>query len=369
MWHGRARRTTVVAALSAGAALLASAAPAEATWVERAPSPIYRTVASHLHNPRSVAFSSTGAMYVAEAGRGGSGRCLVSDQRTVLCFGRTGSVTRVAHGRQRRVIRGLASLGGKADGSMALGPAGLVTAGKHALVLSVGFGAAPGKRRLFPKAGRTQFAHLLAFDLSTGRRTVLGDLGHYEGLANPVDAPDTDPTGVARAGSGSYLVTDAGGDTLLRVRRGVVGGVRRFGDRRAGVTTYHAEPSDVVRGPDGAWYVSELTGTPSPRGAARIWRVVPGHRPTVWASGLTAVTSLAWWHRRLYAVQLSDAGTGAGYVGSLLRVRADSSGKRDRTIAADLPSPYGLAMHRGAAFVSIGSIQPTGGSVIRIPLP
>lgn len=358
---------TVVALLvgSSGAAVPAHAASAPG----RAPSPIYKTVATHLHNPRQLGFSSRGAMYVAEAGRGGTGPCLTSDQGTVLCFGRTGSVTRVSHGRQRRVVQGLASLGGKADGSMAIGPACVVAVGTHTLVLSVGFGAPPGKRRLFSRVGRTQFAHLLAIDLRTGRHTVLGDVGHFEGKANPVGTPDTNPTGVADAGSKGYLVTDSGGDTLVRARRGLVTGVARFKDRRAGSTQYPSAPTDVVRGPDGAWYVTELTNAAAPRGSARIWRVVPGHRPTVWASGLTDVTSLAWSHGALYAVQISDAGIGTDYVGSLIRVRSDRSGKHDRTIAADLPSPYGVAMHRGAAFVSIGSIDPAGGSVIKIPLP
>lgn len=45
-------------------------------------------------------------------------------------------------------------------------------------------------------------------------------------------------------------------------------------------------PTSIAIGPDGAWYVGELTGTtpvnfdsePSPRGLARIWRIEPGSR-------------------------------------------------------------------------------------------
>jgi hypothetical protein len=37
-----------------------------------------------------------------------------------------------------------------------------------------------------------------------------------------------------------------------------------------------AVPTAVAVGPDGAYYVSELTGFPFSKGAARIWRVAPG---------------------------------------------------------------------------------------------
>src|SRR5258707_12212284 len=43
------------------------------------------------------------------------------------------------------------------------------------------------------------------------------------------------------------------------------------------------------RGPDGALYVAELLGGLYSPGHARVWRVVPGHAPHVWARGLTTV--------------------------------------------------------------------------------
>ena len=52
-------------------------------------------------------------------------------------------------------------------------------------------------------------------------------------------------------------------------------------------------PTSVVKGPDGAFYVSQLTGFPFTPGVANIWRLVPGQTPTVYASGLTNMTDLA----------------------------------------------------------------------------
>ena len=98
--------------------------------------------------------------------------------------------------------------------------------------------------------------------------------------------------------------------------------------------------------------------------AARIWRVVPGHKPRVYAKGLTNVTSLAFDGNKLYAVQLADAGLTGGPPGSLVRVRP---GKTAKTVAPGLPFPYGVAIHGGAAYVSIGATA-TGGEVIKVPL-
>src|SRR4029079_19668324 len=42
-------------------------------------------------------------------------------------------------------------------------------------------------------------------------------------------------------------------------------------------------PTSIAVGPDVALYVGELTGWPYDVGTARIWRVVPGRKPTVYA--------------------------------------------------------------------------------------
>ncbi len=62
----------------------------------------------------------------------------------------------------------------------------------------------------------------------------------------------------------------------------------------------------ATKGHDGAYYVSQLTGFPFPKGAANIYRIDPRNgRKTVYASGLTNVTDLAFRGRTLYAVQLA----------------------------------------------------------------
>ena len=56
-------------------------------------------------------------------------------------------------------------------------------------------------------------------------------------------------------------------------------------------------PEGIAVTPDGALYVGLLRGVPSDPGTAYIYRVVPGHQPTIWARGLTAVTAIAFDNR------------------------------------------------------------------------
>jgi hypothetical protein len=368
---------TLMTAVGASAALVAVAAtvPAGATGgtpggTTHPTGVAFKIVAQGLHNPRQIDFSSTGAMYVAEAGTGGSGPCMPGPEGGPVCFGRTGSVTRVQHGNQHRVLTRLASIGDKTTGGAALGPADLVVLHKHTIILSVGLGTNPAKRKNLPRAGKKQMAHLLWFDLRTGKKKDVGDLGAHEAKTNPIDNRDSDPTGVAQAGKAGFLVTDSGGNTLVSAKNGKVKSVAAFKDRKIKGQPYQSVPTDVVKGPDGAWYVSELTGFPFTPGAARIWRIKPGHKPKVWASGLTNVTSLAFKGHKLYAVQIADLGLAdpGGPIGSLRRVFPKSSGKPSVAVASNLFAPYGVAIHKGAAYVSIGGVDPVNGAVIKIPL-
>lgn len=44
-------------------------------------------------------------------------------------------------------------------------------------------------------------------------------------------------------------------------------------------------------------------------------------------------------------------------------------GRQPSTWAGELFAPYGLALSRGAAYVTTGSVVAGGGGVVRIPLP
>jgi hypothetical protein len=87
----------------------------------------------------------------------------------------------------------------------------------------------------------------------------------------------------------------------------------------------------------------------------------------VYASGLTNVTDLEFAaDGTLYAVEIASAGLLAGPVGSLVRVDPGSS--THDTVIGGLDSPYGVALRKGAAYVSTCSVCIGGGQVIRVPL-
>ena len=69
-------------------------------------------VAIGLDNPRGLTFGADGTLYVAEAGRGGSGPCFVSSEPNLVCLGATGAITQVREGTQTRIATGLPSLAG-----------------------------------------------------------------------------------------------------------------------------------------------------------------------------------------------------------------------------------------------------------------
>lgn len=365
-------RKTLILAATASAALAASAAsvvPADAgtTHAKRGISVSYPVVAQGLHNPRQISIRSDGVMFVAEAGSGGDGTCITGGEGP-SCYGTTGSIMRVSHGKQHRVLKGLASLGNQGTGESAIGASDLRVVGKHTLVVSFGLGSKPGNRRHLPKLGQQQLGHLISFDLRTKKFRSLGDISLHEARTNPIDNPDSDPTGIVRVDKKTWLVTDSGGNTLVQTHNSRVTTVAAFKDRTNGPSTYQAVPTDVVKGPDGAYYVSELTGFPFIPGQARIWRVVPGHKAHVYADGLTNVTSMAWHGGSLYAVQLADNGLLGGPPGSLVKVAPKGSGDTTQTIGQNLFFPYGVAIRGQFAYVTQGAMFPTGGNVVKIPL-
>jgi hypothetical protein len=343
----------IVMAASA-ATLLLAAAPAAAAAPAGPPKP----VATGLDNPRGLAFGPHGELYVAEAGRGGDGPCLAGPEGGTVCFGSSGAVTRVAHGSQRRIQHGLPSLADP-DGAQAIGASDVAVDAGGGLLVTVGLGADPGLRAQVPQlAGMARLYR-------DGR--PVADLGAYERSANPdgVSPPDTNPNAVL-ASRGGAVVADAGGNSLVQAgRRGRLSTVATFTGPSAGV---QAVPTSITRGPDGAYYVGELTGYPFTPGTAVVWRVVPGHRPTVYAAGLTNVIDLAWGPGGLYVLEIARGGLLSGdRTGALLRV--DRHGK-PRVIASEgLTAPGGLAIRGHDAYVSNCSVCAGTGSVVRLHLP
>jgi hypothetical protein len=371
------RRFVARAITAVGVAALAFAVGVPGASAKPKP-PVQSTpqvVATGLDSPRHLRFSPDGSLYVVEAGRGGDLGCVDNPELGPLCLGMSGAVTRVQdNGADERVLSGLPSI----TGSDTLGPSDIVFTGNQKFVLSIGLGGDVAFRDAYGADGAL-LGTLVAGKLKHGDVSLFADVLANEATANP-DGTDinSDPVGFTRDGNG-YVLADAGGNAVVRA------------DQKGAFTTVTALPSidmpappflglppgtlipadsvptSVTRGPDGALYISELTGFPFEPGAASIFRIVPGEAPTVFASGLTNVTDLEFAaDGTLYAVEISSDGLLNSNIGSLVKVNPGAS--THDTVIGDLDSPYGVAIRNGAAYVSTCSVCIGGGEVLRVPL-
>jgi hypothetical protein len=338
--------------------------------------PKVTVIASGLDNPRGLAFDRYGSLYVAEAGTGGSGPCQTGPEGDEVCFGSSGAITKISHGHQYRVLAGLPS-NAAPDGSQAVGPSD-VTFKDGRLTFTVGLGADPAVRAGLPAPGRNH-----GWLLQAGRHGAsrVADISGFEAKANPDGGlPDSNPNSVLATSSG-YVVADAGGNDLVRVsgRNNKVSTIATFPSQMVDAPPFlglppgtqipmEAVPTSVVRGPDGAYYVGQLTGFPFVAGKASVWRVVPGHAPKIVATGFTNIIDIGFdRHGTLYVLEIFHNGLlSEDPTGALIKV--GKHGERKTVMSTGLITPGGLALKDGAAYVSNCSTCAGGGQVLRIAL-
>lgn len=337
-----------------------------------------------MNNPRKLFVGSDHSLYVVEAGRGGRDRCIgTGADRT--CIGLSGSIARIANGGVDRVVTGLWS-GATADGRRAEGPADVVVrSGTFDVLLQNGAidrrgfndlgpdGATAGDLVSTPpgKAAPAVVVNFAAFEAANDP-----DRGRGPGAKFGNPSIDSDPYAFTRY-RGGYAVVDAAGNDLLFVsRNGKVSVLavfptqtlklpRSVGKQIGAPATMRSivvqsVPSSVVAGPDGALYVGELTGVPFAPGSARVWRVVPGGQPSLYAAGFTTISDLAFDGRDLLVLELTTQGLLNGRsAGALIRV---TPARRKSVVArAGLLYPTGIAVDGRAIYMSNNGLFPASG--------
>ena len=330
-------------------------------------------VARNLDQPRGLAFAPDGALWVTEAGRGGDGTCIPVGPAEG-CFGTTGAITQVdvRRGTQQRVVDGLPSLAPK-DPS---GPAGLASTG----VSDVAFGPlgrpfvvhglhSESANRDLLEAGSERLGTLERFTFR-GLRPV-ADLNAFEAANNPDgSAKESNPVSVSADAAGRRVVVDASANSLLEVDRdGETRVLAVFPETTVpfgpGTIQSQSVPTSVDRGPDGAWYVGELTGFPFPAGGADVYRV-PRHggAPQKIHTGFGFIIDVGFGGRgELYVLQLDD-GT---QTGASKLVRIGRFGDRSEVAAGRLNGATGLTVGAdGAVYVANRGLEPGTGEVVRI---
>ena len=376
------RRLAPVVRVAACAALLACVALASAA----AEPPRLTVVATNLDNPRKLFVGADGALYVVEAGRGGRDRCLGTGPNRV-CIGLTGAISRIGGGRQSRVVTGLWS-GAFTTGERAQGPADVIVRGRTFYVLlqdgsvnahgvnSLGRDGATAGDLITTPAGKAAPAVVFNFAAFEAARNPDHGAGPGAKLGDP--AIDSDPYAFVRYRGGFAVVDAAGNDLLWIGPNGKVSVLAVFPTQTVKLTAAVAKriraprgmtsisvqsvPSSVAVGPDGALYVGELTGLPFPRGKARVWRVEPGAKPTVYASGFTNISDLAFAGKNLLVLEIAADGllSAKAPTGALIRLGPD--GKRSVIASAGLVEPTGLAVANDSIYVSNNGVFPARGA-------
>lgn len=356
----------------------------------------FSVVADGLNNVRGLSFAPDGSLYITEAGVGGDSGCIPGHtlENTLQCGGTSGAVSRVKNGNLERILTGLPSIALRPSGSNGQGPQDIQFDASGNAYLLIGYGG-NAKISYFGENSPT-WGQLYKADLKTGSLSSIADLAKYELVNNP-DKEDTiddsgeiasNPYSFTISGNTAYIV-DAAGNDLLSV--GLDGSnlktVAVFPKQNIASPIFpppppgqlqsnsaptsieiQSVPTGVVKGPDGALYVSELTGFPFPVGSARIFRVDTDGKVTKYADGFTQLTDLDFDRNgNLYALQYANQPFWTGNLeASVIQIAPD--GTRTTLISGNgLESATALTIGPdGAVYVANKGDRAGIGQVLRI---
>ncbi|MBG1264671.1 ScyD/ScyE family protein [Nostoc commune] len=333
----------------------------------------FTVLADGLNSPRHLAFGPDGALYVTEAGKGGTGVCISSPSAggEKLCYGNTGAVTRIQNGTTKRVVTGLPSLA-LPDGRDANGAHDLAfdSTGKAYIL----FGLAGDQKEGGSELINSDLGKLVSIDFLNGgtQREQLVDFSAFEGLQNP-DGGDlaSNPYAFLIKDNKAFVIDAAGNDLLQVGTDGSELGVYALFDQRLvpfedSDFPLQSVPTSIKIGPDGAFYVGELTGFPYPKNAARVYRI-NGNQPEVYAEGFTNIIDFDFDSAdNLYVLEYATNSILSGDpTGALIRVAPD--GTRTMIASEGLISPTSLSISSDdAIYIANNGFIAGQGEVIRI---
>lgn len=338
-----------------------------------------KVVAGNLNNPRKIFVGTDGSVYVVEAGTGGN---IGSHRCQVTCVGPSGAIVRISNGHTQQFVTGLGSFA-VPNGQAAQGPAAfrIVNGKDYVLMQDMEINSKGVNQVGLPDAG-----DLIVTGSGKVSPTVVANFAAFEAAHNPDHGAgpgprhgqpsiDSDPYDFVPYRGGFAVADAAANDLLWLAPSGKISVLAVFPIRHEQLTKVQlgelnppklnpfpvqSVPTSVVVGPDGALYVGELTGWPYTPGTARIWRVIPGKKATVYASGFTNISALAFDGKNLLVLELASKGIlDVGSPGALLLLKPN--GKRTVLASAGLVAPTGLAVGNGSIYISNDGSYPGSG--------
>ncbi len=397
--HLRSRpvvRALLGSALAAGVVGVAAAPASASTPPANPPQATVHVVATGLNQPKKITISPDGNLIVALSGDGNA-PATCTDGNEPSCIDNSGAIDRVTPwGNVKTLIGGLPSVaGGPGTGQSATGPAEAryIDGSLQVLFQNTDIDPTTGLEA-YGTVG-SDLGDLVRFPAWSQSGSVEASFGPFEAANNPdggagsgvtlglESAIDSDPYSFVPY-HGGYAVADAAANDLLFVSRSgkisvlavfpVIPEVAAPGTLGPTQTmpfsgTAQAVPDSVTVGPDGALYVGELGGVPFNTGVSSVYRVVPGHAPTVFATGFTAIGDIAFDSTgHLLVLEIDQAGlndafasTGLPTPGAIIRV--GWKGSQTMVASTGLEFPTGLAVgSNGWVYVSnYGVVSATGG--------
>jgi len=246
--------------------------------------------------------------------------------------------------------------------------------------------------------------------VSNGNIKLIANLFAFEEANDPDGAGvDSNPFGVASLGGNAALVTDSGGNDLLRVdKQGNIEVIAVFPDELVSTANLQslvgcpesfipelaficdipempaqAVPTTVAVGPDGYYYVGELKGFPAPAGESNIWRVSPdakgamcGSSPYVeklFDGGFTSIIDLVFCDDgKLYVAELDELSwfavevLGGGVGGRISAI--DLATLEVEVVASGIQGLTGITFGKdGKLWATTNALDPEKAEVIEIP--
>ena len=331
----------------------------------------FEVLASGLDSPRGLTFGPDGALYVTEAGRGGTGPSITLRGQEYF-YGATSKVIRIQNGTVESVVTGLPSYA-LADGSDATGAHDIAfdTSGNALVIL--GWGGSSSQR---DSLGIPDFGNLILinkFDGDSSWKTV-ADLVAFEGSNNPDGGTIFSNPFYFLVQANTAVIADAGANTLLGVGldTGEIKVESVFAQRLVPNPSggpdipMQSVPTSVATAADGAFNVGQLTGAPYPQDGARIYRV-DGNEPEVYADGFTNIIDFTLDNdSNLLVLEYATNSILSGDpTGALIRVAPD--GTRTTLASVGLISPTALAIGSDDAIYVANNGNSAGeGEILRI---